>query len=346
MKTSPKTEFKRLFREAFDEPAQWLDWFAENVYRDENLLTIEEDDRTASALLLGRYDMAFHGSQLPVSYISCVATAKAYRGKGLMHRLMTRALNVSAERGDALCTLIPAEDRLYFFYDRFGFATVFYIDEMRYTALHSFVTDIDFLPFEPDFDTFSRLESMRGCCVMHSRDDFANIVHDIRFDGGRVLGVRAPEGRAAIAFVTIGESATVKDLLATDSRAEESVMAAVRAEVGDKPIIVWGRPDGRRAMLRSRGMARIVNVASVLSALAESDRRIDQVIRVHDPIIAANNGIYIVRDGECIRTDSTMRRITLDVSADVLARIIFSTPAIADIFGLPGGRPMMSLMLD
>lgn len=346
MKTSLKSEFKRLFREAFDEPARWIDWFAESVYRDDDLLALEEDDRVVSALLLSRYEMSFHGTRLPIGYISCVATAKAYRGRGLMHRLITRAINVAAERGDAICTLIPAGDRLYYFYDRFDFATVYYVDEMRYTALHTFTADTDFKPVAPDYATFSRLEALRPCTVMHSERDFVNIMHDIGLDGGKVLAVSGPDGRAAMAFASIGESVTVKDLLATDCRAAEAVLALVRAEVGEKPIIVWGEPDRRATRLRSRGMARIVNVEAVLSTIAAADHDVDQVIRVTDPYIQANNGIYIMRNGECDRTEHTMRRITLDVNINVLTRIIFSSPRIADVFGLPGARPMLPMMLD
>lgn len=346
MKTSLKNEFKRLFRESFDEPQLWLDWFMESVYRDEDLLMIDDDDRIESALLLSRYEMSFHGIGMPVGYISCAATAKAFRGKGLMHRLITRALNAAAERGDIMCSLIPASDSLYFFYDKFGFATVYYIDEMRYTALHTFTPAAGYVASTPDFETFRRLERMHPCTILHTAGDFANIKHDIALDSGKVLAVSGPDGSAAMAFVTIGDEATVKYMPATDSNAAEAVLACVRAEVGEKPIIVWSAPDGRQARLRSRGMARIVNVGAMLSAVAAADTTTDQVIRVTDPIIPANDGIYILRNGECERTEQTLRRTTLDVSVDVLTRIVFSSQRIAEIFGITGSRPMLPLMLD
>lgn len=347
MKAPHKSEFKRLFRESFDESAAWAEWFADTVYRDEDFVSVTDDDgRVSSSLLLSRYEMAFHGTRLPMGYVSCVATAKACRGRGMMYRLIPRALSLSAERGDGVCALIPASDRLYFLYDRFGFATVYYIDELRYTALHAFVADEDMVSVEPSYGMFRRLEDLWPGTVIHSAEDYRNIVRDIELDGGRIVAVSGPDGEAAMAFVSPGSEATVKALMSTSERAADSVMALVRAEVGEKSVVVWGVPSGRRAALRSRGMARIVDADRVLSAIAASDSGIDQVIRVYDPLIPTNTGIYMLRGGECRRTDSTMRRITLDVGIDVLTRIVFSSAEIASVFGLPGGRPLLPLMLD
>lgn len=333
-------------REAFPQHAAWFDWYGDEVFDDAELQTIDEDGKAVSALISTPYSMTFHGAELGASYLSCVATARAERGRGLMHRLMARALNIAAERGDAFALLVPGSRRLYFLYDTLGFATVFFVDELRYTALHAFVTDPSYRPIEPTYEVFSQLERLSPCRVLHSARQFAQVSADMARDGGFAVAVGNGDGGEAMAMVWTGDEARVVSLQSTGDEATEAVLAEVRARVGEKPIVVLAPPAGRRASLRARAMLRIVNVEIVLSALAAANPEVDQVIRVHDPIVAANNSVFAVRNGECVRVPDTMRRITLDVSVDVLAKILFSSHKIGEIFALPSIRPVLELMLD
>ncbi len=341
-----KTDFRRLFREAFTTDDKWLDWFMAEVYDETDVLAEEVDGKPVATLLSSRYPMEFHGAELPLAYLSCVATAKSERGKGHMHRLMVKALKESYERGDAFAALIPAERRLYFFYDKFGFATVFYADELRYTALHAFVLGEEFSTVEPSFDMFSRLEALRMGSVRHSGERFTQILADMKLDNGVVRAVTDGNGGEAIAFAQVGDEVKVIELLSSSEAAAEAALAYVRMEAPEKAFVVWAEPTGRKASLRSRGMLRIINAEAVLTALAASNQKIDQVIRVHDPIIAANNGVFVLRKGQCTRASEPVKKYTLDVSVDVLARVIFSSPEIGDVFELPTRRPFISLMLD
>lgn len=355
-----KNEFRRLFRESFTVDPRWAEWFMDDVYTDEEALVLEVDGKAVSTMLLSSYPFAFHGKELSAAYISCVATARSERGKGLMHRLFPRALNEAAERGFAIATLIPATHRLYFFYDLFGFSTVFYSDEMRYTALHTFPVDGDFEETTPSYTTFRRLEDCRPCCIRHDERRFRQILEDYRLSDGYVVEVQDSSGAAAMAFVQTGAEAKVTDLLADNDAAADAVLAAVRSHVSEKPVIVMGIPadspvefasgpvteKSRDLSLTSHAMARIINAESVLAALATAYPKIDQVVRVTDPLIASNNSIFTVRDGECTRTPATLRRPTLDVTIDVLTRIVFSAPEVGKIFNISTHRPVMTLMLE
>lgn len=213
---SLKNDFSKIFRESFKVPAGWSEWFLNDVYRDEDLVSLKVDDRTVSVLLMSPYTMSFHGIELPASYFSCVATARAERGKGHMRHLMIDAIKAAEERGDAFATLIPETHRLYFFYDRFGFSTVFYSDEQRYTSLHIFARPEEYAPVEPTFSLFETLERMNPNCLLHTRRDFEAAMHDIELDGGIAVAVKAPDDSAAMAFATTGDVTTVKALYATD----------------------------------------------------------------------------------------------------------------------------------
>ena len=90
--------------------------FFDQVYRDdEAMLLTDQSGSAVSSLLLQRYAMSFHGSEAPVSYIAGAATRRSKRGQGYMSSLMIDALRESAVRGDMLCSLIPADEALFFF---------------------------------------------------------------------------------------------------------------------------------------------------------------------------------------------------------------------------------------
>lgn len=343
-----KNDFIKLYREAFRSTRRWDEWFLGEVYREEDMLALEADGKTVSVLLAQPYRVSLYGADLQASYLSCVATAAAERGKGHMSRLMAEAIAQSAARGDAFAMLIPESKRLYFFYGRFGFATAFYVDEQRFTSVHSFIMPDEYEPIEPTFETLEALEKLPGCCVRHTGEDFRRIMRDLEIDGGKVVAVEGPEGSKAMAFARTGDLVTVRALPSTDTVAAEAALAVLRSEVGESPMAVWADPADKVDRLRARGMARIIDASAVLAAVAAAHPKISMAIRVHDPMVEANNAVFVLSHGECraVPYDGFRKKPDLDVRIDVLAMILFSAPSVASVFDLPGTRPAMHLMLD
>lgn len=343
-----KGYIRKIYEAGFRDTRDWTDWYFDRVYNDEDALTVtNQDGETVAALMLTKYRFDMLSTPLDCSYISGATTLRRHRGLGHMSALIREALSVSRQRGDALCCLIPAYDRLYGFYNRFDFATVFFVDELRYTSVHKFDDNGCFREVVPDYNTFERLENLRPTGVRHSRRDFDNILADNRLDGGIVAAVSDEQGVSAMAFATVSDDCvTVKALLADNTEAAEAVMGAVKRRSGEKRFTVWAEPGERRGALRARAMARIVDVEKLLGAVAASDRQLDCVIRVHDRLLADNNGVFIIREGHVEKTDSTMRRLSLDISVSTLTKLLFSRRAIGEIFSLPTTRPSISLMLD
>lgn len=347
-----KSDFKKLYREAFSVDARWANWFFESVYSDDEAMFIESEGKAVSMLLSSPFGFAFHGQLLRSAYISCVATAVAERGRGHMRTLMTQALRRAHSDGAVFATLIPASRHLYFAYDRLGFATVFYCNELRYTSLHEFRPEWVYVESQPSWSMFTELEGRRPCGIRHSEVQYQQAVRDVEISGGFVAAVKS-EDAAGMAFVSVGSEARVLDLLADSDDAAEGMLAEVRRRVGHIPIIVNGVPSEvasdetrRGAALRSRGMLRIVDVEAALGAVSAADPSLNQTIRVSDPLIPENNDVFVLRNGKCERASARPPRLSLDVTVHVLARLLFSAPSIGSIFNLPTSRPFISLMLD
>lgn len=338
-------EFARIMREVFALDSKWVDWFMRDVFRENELHFCDVDNRPAAVMLSTPYDFDFQGRNVTCAYISCVATVPNQRGKGLMRSLMHDTIVSAWTEGIPFASLIPASRPLYFIYDRMGFATVFYIDEERYTALHKFEKG-DYRSVEPAYELFHRLEMQRQGAIRHNESQFRNSLADVGLSNGFAVAVDNGAGSEAIAFAEVGDEIKVIELLSSDEQATEAVLADVRERGGDKPIVIMAMPGNETISLNARGMIRIVNAEAALKAIAESVPSLGMTIKIRDRFLPENDGIYTIKNGKCEKSANVSRKIDLDVSISVLAEILFSSGKIGELFNLPTRRPFISLMLD
>lgn len=357
---SKRDDIIKIWQESFKDPRAYVAMYFDRVYRDDEGLTLTDDQGlTVSSLLLQHYAISYQGQQLPVSYVAGAATRRNQRGKGYMSTLMTEALRASVERGDALCTLIPAHSALYFYYQRFGFSTVFYTKEQRFTSAHLFPGEGDFYPVtdatsEDVWDAFNRFQGMRSCYVVHSRRDFDNILTDLEYDKGDFVVMAANDEDSGPRIVSMAwavkqdDLLLVKDLMGETEEARKAAMRELRRLHPGVPFLLYGRPtDNKGGRLMPRGMARVVNAQLMLEAVAEANPKFRCAMRVTDHIMPeVNSHTYVIANGGCQVTDDYAGKLDFDVTIDVLADILFSSPAIGEILRFPSVRPMISLMLD
>lgn len=356
-----KEAIKKLWCEIFHDSREYVDMYFDRVYRDSDALTVVTDGKLESSMLLRSYDFLYQQQVTSMSYIAGAMTRRASRGKGLMSRLIKESFAKSYERGDMLTALIPSHDWLYFYFDRFGFSTVFYVDTQRFTSLHQFHTEGDYVTvddvYAPKlFEAFERMERNRHCTVLHSHRDFLNIMDDNRTDGGRFVAMATPSGEiASMAWAVVTDDmVTVTDLLGTNHDARNAACRELRKLFPDKPFKVLAPPLAEHRRLYDRGMARIVNADKCLRLAAANNPQWHSLIRITDPLIPANNQVWKISDGTAsVFTDrffayplQSRPALDFDVPINVFNEIVFSSPAIGEVIGFPSVRPVMSLMLD
>ncbi len=342
------TGIRQLFKDNFNVSREWLDFYFSTAFDESCALTVEHDGTIVSALMLDEYRMKLGDAFIDTGYIFGASTARRQRGKGLMSGLIKDALARARNCGYALVNLIPASDRLYFYYQRFGFTNVFYCDQRRYTSAHRFNIKGSYRRVDIDYNGFNRLELMRRATVIHSRADFDNAVSDIILSGGTAMAVADDDGDiCGMAFAAPdNDNLRVKLLLATDDNAADAVLGELKNEYPDMMFVVDACPGSKPDALCPSGMTRITDVRLLLDAVAANDTAAEQVIRVHDSLIPGNNGVFIISGGTVTYTDATIRRLTLDVDVATLSKIIFNSSRVGTVFGLPSMRPTMQLMPD
>lgn len=366
---SKRDDIKRIWQESFSDSREYVRMYFEQVYLDDDALLMHDAEGVpVSSLLLQHYFMSFHGATPPVSYVAGAATRRNQRGKGYMTELMRTALAESAQRGDMLCALIPANEALYYFYQRYGFSTVFYTKEQRFTALHPFTVKNEYHHLSdytsPDiWKAFDYFQRERECYILHSERDFKNILSDLRITGGDFVVMTRGEGYepgenevildsgiVSMAWAEMRDDIlVVTDVMGVSPDARMAALRQLRGLHGNTPVLLYGRPtDTMGGRLIPRGMCRVVNVQLALSIIAAAHPEFHSAIRVKDTILPeVNSHIFMVDGGECaIMDDYPVSKLDFDVSVDVFTDILFSAPVTGDILRFPSVRPMISLMLD
>lgn len=119
-----------LWKEAFGDTDAYLDDFFGIAFSPDRCLTAWEEDRLAAALYW--LDCGCRGSRC--AYLYAVATAKAFRGRGLCHELMSRTHFLLGQQGYAMAVLVPGSESLFRLYASMGYETFGGMDEHFLTA--------------------------------------------------------------------------------------------------------------------------------------------------------------------------------------------------------------------
>lgn len=350
-----KSKIQELWQECFNDTPEFVGMYFNRMYSDDNALLLEKNGTPASAMLLQRYAMNFHGDVADMGYICGAATSANARCNGYMQELLSYAISQSFRRGDLLCALIPASERLYEYYSRFGFAPVFHFREEHYTSLHTFQVHDRYYRDEnqnaPDIYTaFSGMMRQRMNCVLHNEDDFLCILEDNRLDNGSFIIMRNGSGEIVSMAWSVERNGQiiVYDILSRDYDARNAALDEIRRHATGKPITVWGYPEeSNGGQLKVHGMARVINAGQLLDRLAAKYPRYNTSIRISDPIIPENNHTFILDSGHC-SIDDTIHgpAIDFDLYIDTFTSIVFSSEKTGYLLGFPTHPPFMSLMMD
>lgn len=126
-----KPQLMKLWKSAFGNEDE-AELFFNNMYSAENTFIALDKDKSgqcevrAVLYLLPCYMVGIGNC----GYIYAATTKQEHRNKGIMRELILYTYNQSKEIGLKAITLVPANDKLYNTYEKYGFATSHYIREV------------------------------------------------------------------------------------------------------------------------------------------------------------------------------------------------------------------------
>lgn len=311
---STKDEVKALWKLCFDDSDAFIDLYFDRKYKDDINMAVREDGKIVSALQMLPYSMTFCGGIIPTSYISGACTHPDYRNHGVMRRLLQQTHRRMYDDGIWLSTLIPAEEWLFGYYAKSGYAPGFsYIAEtvpagsLRPSAAcevkeEGFASgeDGDRLLSAEHYRYFDACMHKRSCCIQHLREDFLVVMADLRLSNGKLLVARLRGRIAGMAFCVMEDGVLhVKELLADDEAVQEALLAEA-ARLHRVSAMVCLSPSSSGAC--HLGMARVIHAGKLLSLFARKYPSSRLCICIEgDEAIPENNGCYTVEAGVCSR---------------------------------------------
>ena len=96
----------------------------------ENQLVWLEENKPVAMLTMLESKVMIHKKQVPMWYIYAVATKSEFRKRGIAGKLVDYA-NEIARKKDGITALVPASDKLFHYYEKLGYQTVFQVREWK-----------------------------------------------------------------------------------------------------------------------------------------------------------------------------------------------------------------------
>lgn len=261
-----KEQIKTLWQKCFDDREDFVEFYFDRVYRDDNALSLEREGRVVSALQMIPYTMTWCGTEIRVAYISGACTDPKERGKGLMGELLHKSFHEMRRREYDITALIPASDSLFEFYRAYGYTEVFDYSLQTFEC-PEIPSDIRTTPSvsldksasKQWFDYFDARLRKRPSCLLHTEDDFRNNMLDTTMAHGRVIGIPGPGGHpCGIAFMTATEQEVfIKEMLYDNDTIKEKLLFKA-AESFQTGKVIYKTPPLRSTAQRY-GMAMILN---------------------------------------------------------------------------------------
>lgn len=346
-----KEEIRSLWNLCFGDDKAFTELYFSKRYSEEVNLAIKEDGKVISALQILPYPMTFCGEIISTGYISGACTHPDFRNKGAMKRLLLDSFLRMQNNNVPLTTLIPAEEWLFGYYSKMGYAPVFEYSKRSFIANELSASSeylvSEFTPLQNDvYPFFNQEMGERACCIQHSSDDFNVILDDLHLGKGKLLVARSKEKIAGLVFCYVKDKVLYVPELFFESNSVRDTLLVSAAEQLDTKKITCILPSVDETVY-ILGMARIVDAEKMLQIYAAQYPGLETSFNLTDDFIEKNNGFYSIKSG---RTEKEKRKnAALSINIQQLAQALLGyrieqLPKELQIFHKQ--TPYMSLMLN
>lgn len=166
-----RQETMELWRDTFGDPEEFVNLYFSRVYKSEYNVCCQLGGRVVAALQTLPYKMLYHGREVNTAYVSGVSVTESLRGQDIGNNLMRQAHFRLYYKDTVFAALIPAEEWLYRWYSKCGYAQVITC------------TPAPADPRAVSFAEFDGIQRTRNCVLLHDEDGYDVIREDIRLAG-------------------------------------------------------------------------------------------------------------------------------------------------------------------
>lgn len=307
-----KDQVVSVWNYCFEDGEDFVKYYFENVYDENNTIIIEENDEVLSALQLNKYTIDIRDNKYDVSYVVGVSSKPEVRGLGYMKHLMTYTLEELYKNGEIVSLLMAIDYRLY---KRYGFDHCY--DQIQYNLRTDELlgfrlsSKLRKATFE-DAETLSRIytkamESLNGYAV---RDEayFNRFIKEVSSESGYIY--IDEENNSYIAYYIQGDTFFVRELIYNNISSLKSMLAyiynhntqckktVINAPVDDKIKLIIANLKTCEIKLIPFMAGRVINFEKYIESLNSCNIDTQKInnesikIKVIDKYIKQNNSVF------------------------------------------------------
>ena len=307
-----KDQVVSVWNYCFEDGEDFVKYYFENVYDENNTIIIEENDEVLSALQLNKYTIDLRDNKYDVSYVVGVSSKPEVRGLGYMKHLMTYTLEELYKNGEIVSLLMAIDYRLY---KRYGFDHCY--DQIQYNLRTDELlgfrlsSKLRKATFE-DAETLSRIytkamESLNGYAV---RDEvyFNRFIKEVSSESGYIY--IDEENNSYIAYYIQGDTFFVRELIYNNISSLKSMLAyiynhntqckktVINAPVDDKIKLIIANLKTCEIKLIPFMAGRVINFEKYIESLNSCNIDTQKInnesikIKVIDKYINQNNSVF------------------------------------------------------
>lgn len=307
-----KDQIVSVWNYCFEDGEDFVKYYFENVYDENNTIIIEENDEVLSALQLNKYTIDIRDNKYDVSYVVGVSSKPEVRGLGYMKHLMTYTLEELYKNGEIVSLLMAIDYRLY---KRYGFDHCY--DQIQYNIRTDELlgfrlsSKLRKATFE-DAETLSRIytkamEFLNGYAV---RDEayFNRFMKEVSSESGYIY--IDEENNSYIAYYIQGDTFFVRELIYNNISSLKSMLAyiynhntqckktVINAPVDDKIKLIIANLKTCEIKLIPFMAGRVINFEKYIESLNSCNIDTQKInnesikIKVIDKYIKQNNSVF------------------------------------------------------
>jgi GNAT superfamily N-acetyltransferase len=220
-----KETLKEMWKRCFpNDTDSFIRYYFDEVYKNEETLIYIENEKPVASLQMIPYRLKI-GSEISLAgYISGAMTHPDFQKQGYMTKLLNASFEVMKERGYDYTFLIPQEEWLFGYYERFGYSLTSGFSPQEKEVAGACELTAPLGSEEWSYEIYSQFLSSKTNAVLKSASQFENILWDF-FDERGVL-ITNKDG---IAFVMRQKGQIVlKEFFYRDEEVKEELLGIIR----------------------------------------------------------------------------------------------------------------------
>lgn len=167
---------RKMWKTCFGDTDEYMDLIFTKKYKEDNTLIYFEKEEAVASLQMQEYNIRMYEEVFPIYYLAGLCTLPEHRNKGYMGKLITEALNIMQSRDIALTILVPANEQLFNYYEKYGFTQAFRSSEEKIDLSRIIENNSNFT--DKRFQEFDRLYQQNDFTVLKTKEDLSIIIEE------------------------------------------------------------------------------------------------------------------------------------------------------------------------